>query len=90
MGKGQRHSKNAGTMGCESMTYAERIALGYGTVRERLGKVSSATLLWLRKNPDYLLGCFRLHKPTTLSRQLYLKGPRLQARTRWNRHQALS
>mmetsp|Transcript_32152 Transcript_32152/g.82337 ORF Transcript_32152/g.82337 Transcript_32152/m.82337 type:complete len:321 (-) Transcript_32152:241-1203(-) len=38
MGKGQRHSKNAGTMGCEALTYAERVALGYGTVRERVGK----------------------------------------------------
>ena len=36
---GQRHSKNAGTMGSESQTYHERTALGYGTVRERLGKV---------------------------------------------------
>jgi hypothetical protein len=39
MGKGQRHSKNAGTMGSESLTYAERRALGFGTVTERLGKV---------------------------------------------------
>ncbi|KAK9815795.1 hypothetical protein WJX72_009551 [[Myrmecia] bisecta] len=38
MGRGQRHSKNAGTMGVEAMTYAEKQALGYGTVRERLGK----------------------------------------------------
>jgi nitric oxide synthase-interacting protein len=37
---GSRHSKNAGTMGSEGMTYHERKALGYGTVRERLGKVS--------------------------------------------------
>lgn len=36
---GSRHSKNAGTMGSESQTYHERKALGYGTVRERLGKV---------------------------------------------------
>lgn len=36
---GQRHSKNAGVMGSESLTYAERKALGFGTVKERLGKV---------------------------------------------------
>ena len=35
-----RHSKNAGTMGAEALTYHERRALGYGTVKERLGKVS--------------------------------------------------
>lgn len=35
---GSRHSKNAGTMGSEAQTYHERKALGYGTVRERLGK----------------------------------------------------
>ena len=34
-----RHSKNAGTMGAEALTYHERRALGYGTVKERLGKV---------------------------------------------------
>ena len=39
MGRGSRHSKNAGTMGSESMTYAEMKGLGYGTVNERLGKV---------------------------------------------------
>ncbi|KAK9847790.1 hypothetical protein WJX84_006659 [Apatococcus fuscideae] len=38
MGRGQRHSKNAGTMGSESQTYGERAALGFGTVKERLGK----------------------------------------------------
>ena len=38
MGRGSRHSKNAGTMGSESQTAGERSALGYGTVRERLGK----------------------------------------------------
>lgn len=40
MGRGSRHSKNAGTMGSESMTYAEKRTLGYGTVYERLGKDS--------------------------------------------------
>jgi hypothetical protein len=40
---GSRHSKNAGTMGSESQTYHERKALGYGTVRERLGKVRPAS-----------------------------------------------
>lgn len=39
---GSRHSKNAGTMGSESQTYHERKALGYGTVRERLGKVRAS------------------------------------------------
>lgn len=37
---GSRHSKNAGTMGSESLTYHERRALGFGTVKERLGKDS--------------------------------------------------
>ncbi|KAG2422207.1 hypothetical protein HXX76_016207 [Chlamydomonas incerta] len=37
---GQRHSKNAGVMGSESLSYAERKALGFGTVKERLGKDS--------------------------------------------------
>ena len=41
MGRGSRHSKNAGTMGSEAMTYGERSGLGHGTVQERLGKVSS-------------------------------------------------
>lgn len=36
---GRRHSKNAGIMGSESLTYHERKALGFGTVKERLGKV---------------------------------------------------
>lgn len=40
MARGSRHSKNAGTMGSEVMTYAERRALGYGTAHERFGKDS--------------------------------------------------
>ncbi len=36
---GQRHSKNAGTMGVEGLTYHEKKALGFGTVQQRLGKV---------------------------------------------------
>eukprot|EP00210_Caulerpa_lentillifera_P006715 g6417.t1 len=40
MGKGQRHSKNAGVMGSEGLTYHEKRALGFGTVRERVGKES--------------------------------------------------
>lgn len=40
MGKGQRHSKNAGVMGSEGLTYQEKRALGFGTVRERVGKES--------------------------------------------------
>ncbi len=39
MGRGSRHSKNAGVMGGEALSYAERKALGFGTVKERLGKV---------------------------------------------------
>ncbi|KAK9832517.1 hypothetical protein WJX81_004354 [Elliptochloris bilobata] len=38
MGRGSRHSKNAGTMGSEAQTYSERAGQGYGTIRERLGK----------------------------------------------------
>lgn len=41
MGKGQRHSKNAGVMGSESLSYAERRSLGFGTVKERFGKVGA-------------------------------------------------
>lgn len=40
MGHGSRHSKNAGVMNSEAMTYAEIKALGYGTAYERLGKDS--------------------------------------------------
>lgn len=39
MGRGQRHSKNAGIMGSEALTYHEKKALGFGTVKERVGKV---------------------------------------------------
>ena len=38
---GQRHSKNAGTMGVEGLTYHEKKALGFGTVQQRLGKVKN-------------------------------------------------
>jgi hypothetical protein len=38
MGRGSRHSKNAGVMGAEALTYHERKALGYGSLKERLGK----------------------------------------------------
>ena len=44
MGRGSRHSKNAGTMGSEAMTYREMKGLGHGTVHERLGKVSADLL----------------------------------------------
>lgn len=37
-GSSKKHSKQAGTLGCEALTYAERRALGYGTIKERLGK----------------------------------------------------
>jgi nitric oxide synthase-interacting protein len=42
---GRKHSKQAGGMGSEALTYHERRALGFGTAKERLGKVrcSSAT-----------------------------------------------
>lgn len=40
MGRGSKHSKNAGVMGSEALSYNERKALGFGTVKERLGKVS--------------------------------------------------
>merc|ERR1711972_199515 len=40
MGRGSRHSKNAGTMGSEALTYSEKRSLGYGTAYERLGKDS--------------------------------------------------
>lgn len=39
---GRKHSKNAGVMGSEALTYHEKKALGYGTATERLGKVRSA------------------------------------------------
>jgi nitric oxide synthase-interacting protein len=37
---GRKHSKNAGVMGSEALTYHEKKALGYGTATERLGKDS--------------------------------------------------
>ena len=36
---GRKHSKNAGIMGSEALTYHERKGLGHGMVQERLGKV---------------------------------------------------
>ena len=48
MGRGQRHSKNAGTMGSEAQTYGERSALGFGTVKERLGKVGQSMRFMIR------------------------------------------
>jgi hypothetical protein len=39
MGRGSKHSKNAGVMGSEALTYHEKKAMGYGTLKERLGKV---------------------------------------------------
>lgn len=45
MGRGTRHSKNAGGYGSEALTYHEKRALGYGTVKERLGKVRSGVAL---------------------------------------------
>eukprot|EP00747_Dinoflagellata_sp_TGD_P150179 gnl/TRDRNA2_/TRDRNA2_177085_c0_seq2.p1 gnl/TRDRNA2_/TRDRNA2_177085_c0~~gnl/TRDRNA2_/TRDRNA2_177085_c0_seq2.p1 ORF type:complete len:318 (-),score=-28.33 gnl/TRDRNA2_/TRDRNA2_177085_c0_seq2:530-1483(-) len=40
MGRGSRHSNNAGIMNSEAMTYAETKTLGYGTSYERIGKDS--------------------------------------------------
>lgn len=37
-GSTKKHSKQAGTLGSEALTHSERKALGYGTVKERLGK----------------------------------------------------
>ncbi|PSC69552.1 Nitric oxide synthase-interacting [Micractinium conductrix] len=37
---GRKHSKNAGIMGSEALTYHERKGLGHGMVQERLGKDS--------------------------------------------------
>lgn len=39
MGRGTRHSKNAGGYGSEGLTYHEKQALRHGTIQERLGKV---------------------------------------------------
>jgi len=41
---GRKHSKNAGGMGTEAPTYHERKAMGYGTAKERLGKVGIVSL----------------------------------------------
>ena len=43
MGRGSKHSKNAGVMGSEALTYHERKAMGHGTLSERLGKVRIRT-----------------------------------------------
>lgn len=52
---GQRHSKNAGTMGVEGLTYHEKKALGFGTVQQRLGKVRSLSLCqWFAVAPIQL------------------------------------
>lgn len=37
-GSSRKHSKQAATHGSEQLTHAERKALGYGTVKERLGR----------------------------------------------------
>jgi len=47
MGRGSRHSKNAGGMGSEGLNYHERRAMHFGTQNERLGKVRTRRhLLW--------------------------------------------
>lgn len=45
---GRKHSKNAGVMGSEALTYHERRLLGHGTATERLGKVGgrASTQTW--------------------------------------------
>lgn len=55
-GSSRKHSKQAGTHGSEAFTHAERKALGYGVVRERLGKETvkdfHACALTLRETDD--------------------------------------
>ena len=62
---GQRHSKNAGTMGVEGLTYHEKKALGFGTVQQRLGKVNKCLL------HDHIFGLCLL--PTALLHHSLLK-----------------
>ena len=50
---GQRHSKNAGTMGVEGLTYHEKKALGFGTVKQRLGKVRLSGLFPKQIRPRF-------------------------------------
>jgi len=38
---GRKKSKNVAGFGSEGLSYHERRALGYGTAKERLGKVSA-------------------------------------------------
>ena len=57
---GQRHSKNAGTMGVEGLTYHEKKALGFGTVKQRLGKVLDL-LCWLIDPHSLFGGIAALH-----------------------------
>jgi nitric oxide synthase-interacting protein len=66
MGRGQRHSKNAGVMGSEALTYHERKALGFGTVRERVGKVGMGRQQLLRPG---LPKCSTLNPSTPLPPQ---------------------
>lgn len=40
-------------MGAEALTYQERKGLGYGTVQERLGKVTSPLHHQHQHSPDY-------------------------------------
>lgn len=42
---GRKHSKNAGVMGSEALTYHERKMLGHGMSTERLGKVRGEVCL---------------------------------------------
>jgi hypothetical protein len=61
MGRGQRHSKNAGIMGSEALTYHEKKALGFGTVKERVGKVSVHALPLLVLLPRHATCCMSNH-----------------------------
>jgi hypothetical protein len=63
MGGGSRHSKNAGSMNCEGQTYSERAALGFGTQKERLGKVRMKDNLYNShitciENIRYVMECY--------------------------------
>ena len=54
MGRGARHSKNAGGMGSGAQTYHERAAQGHGTVMQRLGNVRRC----IKRKPDCAVASF--------------------------------
>ena len=67
MGTGSRHSKNAGTMGSENLTYAEKKALGFGTIKERLCCISwilnnsHLSIILTTNNPIFVFSSSRLN-----------------------------